>query len=99
MMPSSVQLFESLPQVKAMQARSNLSYAATVETDLVLLGAGSTYADSGSLQSGWFRSIRARDQRILWLFQNVEDAMLFNCKFDGTQKGTVAISVWQGLRD
>ncbi len=97
-MPSSVQLFESLPQVQAMRARSNLSYAATVETDLAQLGAGSTYADSGCLQSGWFRSIRARDQRILWLFENVEDAMLFNCRMDGTQRGRIAISTWQGCR-
>ena len=81
-----------------MRARSSLSYAATVETDLHLLEAGSTYADSGCLQSGWFRSIRARDQRILWLFEDVEDAMLFQMKFGGVQRGKIAVSDWQRMR-
>lgn len=77
---------------------ANFPVAATVETDANLLGRGYAYASCGQLQACWFHSVRARDWRVLWLFEDYDDAVPFGLKFDGQMCGPQSIRGWQASR-
>ena len=69
-LPDFMRRFNARPSIQLMRQTTNFPTNATVETDLSLLQAGSSYALSGQLQARWYRSIRAEDSRALWLFES-----------------------------
>lgn len=72
--------------------------AATVETDLTDHDVAFAYAASGQLQARWCRSVRMRDERVLWLFEHEEDAVQFICRIGGEPRGLISVSQWQAAR-
>src|SRR5690606_32430708 len=94
-MPDFARRFNARPEIQVLRERTNFPINATVETDLALLEAGVDYGLADQLQARWYRSIRAADQRVLWLFESKSDAILFAHKFDGDLKGPVSIEAWQ----
>lgn len=91
--------FLARPDIQAMIKPANFTVAATVETSVSLLDAGSAYNLSDNLEGRWFRSIRARDGRVLWLFESVDDAILFGLKFAGLLGSSISVAEWQSSRD
>lgn len=75
--------------------RYTFTPTATVETELSVLDCGFEYADSGELRGRASRSVRTDDERILWLFEYEEDAILFACKIGGIIRGPVNVPHWQ----
>jgi hypothetical protein len=93
--PAFLELFNKRPEIQKMREANEFPVGVTVETNLSLLEIGHSYASSGKLQERWFRSIRATDERALWLFESEEDAIQFACKFGGHLRGQISISAWQ----
>lgn len=96
--PDFIKAFRSHPLVAALHTATDFPVSATVEGDLSQHDAGYQYAASGQLQGRWFRAVRARDARVLWLFEIDEDAVQFACKFGGQPSRCVVVSDWQGHR-
>ena len=92
--PAFLELFNKRPEIQKMREVADFPFEVTVETHLSLLEIGHSYA-SDQLQARWYRSIRATDERVLWLFESEEDAIQFACKFGGHLRGPVSISAWQ----
>ena len=83
------------PAIQTVLNKSNFVVAAAVETDVKVLDFGHAYASSQQIQSGWFRAIRASDERILWLFEDYDEAVQFVMKFGGVFRGARSVASWQ----
>lgn len=95
---SHVAAFRASPEIQALINPPQFEVAATVESDIVQYEAGYHYASSDHIQGMWVRSIRPRDGRVLWLFQNDEDAILFAFMFGGEIRTPVPLNKWLAQR-
>ena len=93
--PAFLEFFDQRPEIQKMREATEFPFEATVESDLNLLEIGHSYLSSGQLQERWYRSIRATDERVLWLFESEEDAIQFVFMFGGLLRGSISISEWQ----
>ena len=93
-----VKRLKSLPALRALHEATEFPVAATVETDLARYEEAFRYCTSARFKARWYRSVRMRDERVLWLFEDEEDAILFVLRFDGELRGPIRLSNWQAFR-
>ncbi|WP_170003237.1 hypothetical protein [Pseudopontixanthobacter vadosimaris] len=91
---SFAERLSSSPQFRALLERTNFPISATIETDADLRDVGLAYISSGQMRSRCFRSIRARDYKVLWLFNDEKDAEQFRDRFGGTDAAEVSLHDW-----
>lgn len=90
-----VKKLKSLPALRALREATEFPVVATVENDLARYEEAFRYCTSAKFKARWYRSVRMRDERVLWLFEDEEDAILFACRMGGEPRGLLCLSYWQ----
>lgn len=89
-----VKRLKLLPALRALREATEFPVAATVETDLARYEEAFRYCTSARFKARWYRSVRMRDERVLWLFEDEEDAILFVCRMGGDPHCSIRLSDW-----